>query len=349
MTALFSSDFERGLEGAVTVYRQRDYLAARDAFDALLARWPKDFSVNLWRLRTAVRLEDTAGAALFAVCCKKRGKAFAGPLIAEWEGAASLAEVGYGAVADLDLLDGRTDEMLRSWQTERAWNLKELFKFALIFVPSVLVVAVLAGFIIGLLAKPLGAATGMAKLAGITGECLQLMLALYFLRRRISLPPSWRRLAGDFLGNIRELLQVRTFYIHLAVFLGAMAALILITYNLAPEAFLKGLKLSRSTQVVLYVPLFLSLVLAPINEELLARKVLFNSLAAYNQIAAYIITAIVFAAVHFGVAHFSEYIFLFIKSLVFTWFYVRYRSIAAAIIVHAVNNLFAYSLVGILL
>lgn len=348
MTALFSSEFERRLEGAVAAYRQRDYLAARDAFGALLARWPKDFSVNLWRLRTAVRLEDTAGAALFASRCKQRGKAFAGPLIAEWEGAASLAEVGYGAVADLNLLDGRTDEMLRSWQTERAWNLKELFTFALIFVPSVLVVAVLAGFIIGLLAKPLGA-TGMAKFAAITGDCLQLLLALYFLRRRIPLPPSWRRLAGDFLGNIRKLLQVRTFYIHLAVFLGAMAALFLITYNLTPEAFLKGLKSSRSTQVVLYVPLFLSLVLAPINEELLARKVLFNSLAAYNKIAAYIITAIVFAAVHFGVAHSSEYIFLFIKSLVFTWFYVRYSSIAAAIIVHAVNNLFAYALVRILL
>lgn len=85
---------------------------------------------------------------------------------------------------------------------------------------------------------------------------------------------------------------------------------------------------------------FLILVLAPaVLEEFCLRGIVCGRLAKYNRWAAVIISAILFSLMHMTV---SQIPFAFLAGLLLGYVYLRTGSIWSCVIIHAVNNGFAY-------
>lgn len=86
---------------------------------------------------------------------------------------------------------------------------------------------------------------------------------------------------------------------------------------------------------------FFILVVAPaILEEFCFRGVICGRLARYNKTAAVLISSILFSLVH---ADFDQIPFAFAAGLLMGYLYVRTGSIWSSVILHAVNNGFAYA------
>ncbi len=88
--------------------------------------------------------------------------------------------------------------------------------------------------------------------------------------------------------------------------------------------------------------LFALLIIAPIFEELLCRGVIFEAIRAKRGAWA----ACIISSMIFGLMHFEPQFVLnaFIIGLLLSYIYLRTRSIFAPMILHSINNLFAYVL-----
>ncbi|MDD4422833.1 MAG: type II CAAX endopeptidase family protein [Eubacteriales bacterium] len=82
---------------------------------------------------------------------------------------------------------------------------------------------------------------------------------------------------------------------------------------------------------------FGALVLAPLGEEIIFRRIIFCYASKYvSVIGAAVISSAVFAAAHFNIRHFAG---LFILGLALQFLYIRNRSLYPCILLHFIQNL----------
>ncbi|MFA7229781.1 MAG: type II CAAX endopeptidase family protein [Victivallaceae bacterium] len=88
-----------------------------------------------------------------------------------------------------------------------------------------------------------------------------------------------------------------------------------------------------------------AIVLAPVTEEIIFRRLIFGFVAARTGvIMAMTLTSLAFAAIHFSIVQLPG---LFLLGMAFQIFYLRFNSLYPAILLHAFNNTIAFA--GILL
>lgn len=119
--------------------------------------------------------------------------------------------------------------------------------------------------------------------------------------------------------------------------------LILPRYGLSFEFPKLAELIQNSTPPQLAAAIFLSVIVAPISEELFFRRIIFGFMAGIlGPAAACVAASALFAAFHSSIFQFPA---LFILGASFQILYIKYRSLYPAIILHAINNALSITLI----
>jgi hypothetical protein len=103
----------------------------------------------------------------------------------------------------------------------------------------------------------------------------------------------------------------------------------------------------NSITVVLF--LLVACILAPIAEEMLFRGILVDNFKKYGNIFTIIVVALIFATAHVSYWNdFKALLFVFIIGLLLTSLRIKYNTLSYCIVVHLVNNLLAFSKLGLM-
>ncbi len=113
-------------------------------------------------------------------------------------------------------------------------------------------------------------------------------------------------------------------------------------WNVEPQSINDTILNADLTGIILMG--FCIIVLAPIFEEILFRRALFSSLLPITNIyIASIITSIIFSLIHFD--SLVTMPSLFVLALILQTLYIKYKSIYPAILLHSLNNTFAFTMI----
>ena len=151
----------------------------------------------------------------------------------------------------------------------------------------------------------------------------------FILCRMVKGLPSWDKRCDGMPGG-----RIVGFF-----FILQFSNIILANIGVAVEDFIAGL-LGVSTEplfsdIPLWVLSILALVIAPIFEELIFRKVLMDKIGVYGERLAIIVSALSFGAFH---GNFQQFFFTTVAGLALAIIYAKTKKIIFPIILHFINN-----------
>ncbi|BBB90792.1 CPBP family intramembrane glutamic endopeptidase [Methylomusa anaerophila] len=320
--------FGRSLAKGIGHYQRGAYTEALDALNAAVKIKESDFLVQFWLLRTSVRLGRREDARRYAANCMSWRVDLA-ELVSPWQQAANGETMSDDGLARLDTA---ADQLLAYHQ----WEDKPI---------SLSRVAAMFGLWLGLLML-ISVVYNVGKylifsVPPFTRAPIQHLLYIELVFKILSILLYWKYFWRP---NIRtsgwltlrrhveisfSLMRNRAF-IRLCVIVVAWSIITVILMQLFGE----GLAPQGYLQFPI-INIITGLIIAPICEELMFRKVLFTYLRQYSRTGAYVVVTLAFYLAH-GI---NSGLWLMVASVILCFAYEQQNTIDAAIISHILINL----------
>lgn len=293
---------------AVSAYKLTEYQKANEFLDKALSIDNKDFTANLWKIRTMAMLgKYTEAIDAISAYTNKKLNAKLSEMLLEWnEFCIAQIQPTTCEYKDIISMNQETDKLLEQYQHQRDFKFLDVIGvFGLLIIVTLLVILFRVS----------------ADIRIDVTSVIYLFIVIFYYYCKAILPANIYDVYQYMISKVRQMYKSKLF-IYQAIFI------FLMTFSHACKI---RVDLVDYKMLITFIS---TVVVFPIFEEVITRGFLYGYLKKYNKLISWTIVSLVFYGLHLQDATFWHIII----SIIFLRAYDNEKTILAPIILHMLNN-----------